>query len=40
MLSKPMFRAYEKKDNKYYIIPTKYACDELKNFMNKFDPFN
>lgn len=39
-LSKPMFEPYKKDWDKYYLIPTKYACDKVKEFMNKFDPFN
>ncbi len=37
---KPLFKAYKKEGNKYYIIPTKYACDTAKELLNKFDPFN
>lgn len=40
ILSKPMLKPYKKEDGKYYLIPTKYACDRVKEFMNKFDPFN
>ncbi len=39
-LSKPMLEAYKKEWNKYYIKPTKYACDTIKEVSNKFDPFN
>jgi hypothetical protein len=34
-----MFEAYKKIDDKYYIKPTKYACDLFKSSLNKFDPF-
>ena len=40
ILSKPMFKAYKKIGNKYYLIPTKYACDSMKELSGKFDPFN
>jgi len=40
ILSKPFFEAYKKDDEKYYIQPTKYACDKFKETLNKFDPFN
>lgn len=40
VLEKPLFEAYQKKWDKYYIKPTKYACDKLKEISNKFDPFN
>lgn len=36
----PMFKAYKKLWNRYYIMPTKYACDSMKELANKFDPFN
>ena len=29
-LKEPLFEAYEKKDNRYLLIPSKYACDKLK----------
>jgi hypothetical protein len=35
-----MFQAYKKENEKYYLIPTKYWCDNIKIFMNTFDPFN
>jgi hypothetical protein len=35
-----MFQAYKKVDNKFYLIPTKYACDRVKEFLNTFDPFH
>jgi hypothetical protein len=35
-----MFEVSGKERNKYYLIPTKYACDKAKELMNKFDPFN
>lgn len=40
ILSKPMFEAYGKVDNKFLLKPTKYACDKMKELSNKFDPFN
>ena len=41
LLSKPLFKPYKKEwKNKYYLIPTKYACDEIKKLANRFDPFN
>ncbi len=39
-LNKPMLEAYKKSWNKYYVKPSKYACDTLKEISNKFDPFN
>ena len=38
--SKPMFTAYKKEENKYYLVPSKYACDTMKEVMNKFDPIH
>lgn len=38
--SKPLFRAYKKDWNKYYLVPSKYGCDTAKILSNKFDPFN
>ena len=41
ILSKPFFEPYKKVwNNKYYLVPTKYACNEIKKLANKFDPFN
>lgn len=40
VLSNPMFEAYKKDGEKYYLKPTKYACDKVKETLNKFDPFN
>ncbi|QFR38656.1 hypothetical protein A9Q91_00280 [Candidatus Gracilibacteria bacterium 28_42_T64] len=40
ILSQPMFQAYKKDGDKYYLTPTRYACDSLKELANKFDPFN
>lgn len=40
LLEKPLFEAYKKEWDKYYIRPTKYSCDKLKEIWNKFDPFN
>jgi len=34
---KPLFEAYSKIDNKYYLQPTKYACDLGKMLDNGFD---
>lgn len=39
VFAKPMFEAYKKEGEKYYIKPTKYACDKMKEYANKFDPF-
>ena len=38
ILSKPFLEAYNKTWNKYYLKPTKYACDKIKEISNKFDP--
>ena len=38
--SKPFFTPYKKEGNKYYLVPSKYACDTAKEFMNKFDPIH
>ncbi|MDQ7023633.1 MAG: hypothetical protein Q9M97_09150 [Candidatus Gracilibacteria bacterium] len=38
--SKPLFTAYKKEGNKYYLIPSKYGCDTAKILSNTFDPFN
>lgn len=35
----PMFEAYSKEWNKYYLKPTKDFCDTFKEIANKFDPF-
>ncbi len=40
ILSQPLLKAYKKQGNRYYLIPTKYACDTLKELSNVFDPFN
>jgi len=40
IVSKPLFRAYKKQGERYYLIPTKYACDTAKQLARKFDPFN
>lgn len=37
---KPLVTAYKKEDNKYYLKPTKYACDLVKQLNHKFDPLN
>ncbi|MDD2907857.1 MAG: hypothetical protein PHH98_04400 [Candidatus Gracilibacteria bacterium] len=39
-LNKPLFEAYNKIGDKYYLRPTKFACDKMKEISNKFDPFN
>jgi len=38
--SKPLFTAYKKDWNKFYLIPSKYGCDTAKTLAQKFDPFN
>ncbi len=38
--SKPLFKAYKKEWNKFYLIPSKYGCDTAKTLAQKFDPFN
>ena len=40
ILSEPMFEAYKKENNKYFLVPTKYACDKYKELAEKFDPWN
>ena len=40
IMSESFFRGYKKINNRYYMVPTKYACDILKEYVNKFDPFN
>ena len=40
ILSKPMFEVYKKEGSKYYLLPTKYAFDRVKELKNTFDPFN
>ncbi|MDD3793190.1 MAG: hypothetical protein PHI37_00045 [Candidatus Gracilibacteria bacterium] len=37
-LSEPLFEAYKKEGNKYYIKPTKYSCDKIKELESRFDP--
>lgn len=37
-LSEPLFEAYKKEWNKYYIKPTKYSCDKIKELESRFDP--
>jgi uncharacterized coiled-coil protein SlyX len=39
-LEKPLFKAYKKEWNRYYLVPTKYACNKVKEISVKFDPFN
>lgn len=39
-LSKPLITAYKKEWNRYYLHPTKYACDKMKELTRVFDPFN
>jgi len=39
-LSKPLLKAYKKENNKYYLVPTKFACDTFKKLNNSFDPIN
>jgi hypothetical protein len=40
ILEKPLFEAYKKEENKYSLIPTKFACDKFKELSAKFDPWN
>lgn len=40
ILSKPLVSAYKKEGNKYFLKPTKFACDSFKEIANKFDPLN
>lgn len=40
LLKKPLITAYKKEENKYYLKPTKHACDQFKKLANKFDPFS
>lgn len=40
LFSQSMFTAYKKEAEVYSLIPTKYACDIMKDLMNKFDPFS
>jgi hypothetical protein len=40
ILEKPMFRAYKKEGYKYFLVPTKYACNKLKELSARFDPWN
>lgn len=40
IFSKPLLKAYKKEWDKYFLIPTKYACDSMKNLSWKFDPFH
>lgn len=40
LMEKPLFTAYKKQGERYYIIPTKQACDVMKKAMNTFDPFH
>jgi len=37
---KSLFTAYKKEWNKFYLIPSKYACDTAKTLSKRFDPFN
>jgi len=39
IVSKPLFTAYKKEGNKFYLIPSKYGC-AAKTLAKKFDPFN
>ncbi len=36
----PLLEVYKKEKNKYYLKPTKYACNKFKELANKFDPIN
>ena len=40
ILSKPMFRAYKKEWEKYLLVPTKHACDIMKNLSSSLESFN
>lgn len=40
ILSNPLFKTYKKQWDKYFLIPTKYACDEFKKIQAKLDPLN
>jgi hypothetical protein len=40
ILEKPMFKAYKKEGDKYFLVPTKYACSKFKELSAKFDPWN
>ncbi len=40
ILAKPLVTAYKKEWNRYYLKPTKYACDKMKELSNRFDPIN
>jgi hypothetical protein len=40
IVKKPLFKAYKKEWNKYYLVPSKYGCDTGKKLSQTFDPFN
>lgn len=40
IVAKPLFTAYKKEGNKFYLIPSKYGCDTAKTLAQTFDPFN
>jgi hypothetical protein len=40
IVKKPLFKAYKKEWNKYYLVPSKYGCDTAKKLSQTFDPFN
>lgn len=40
IVEKPLFKAYKKEWNKYYLVPSKYGCDTAKKLSQTFDPFN
>ena len=40
ILSEPMFKAYKKDWEKYLLVPTRHACNTMKDLANTFDPFN
>jgi len=40
LLKRPLLTAYKKEWQKYYLIPTKYACEKYKEIAWKFDPWN
>ena len=40
ILSQSFLEAYNKTWDKYYLKPTRYACDKIKELSDKFDPVN
>lgn len=39
ILEQPLVKAYKKVDNKYYLVPTKYACDTYFDIKNQINPW-